>query len=67
MGLYNAGYMITLTYAGMVFSAMESDYFPRLSGVNQDIKATNETVNKQMEVSLLLLSPMLAALIMSLP
>lgn len=67
VGLYNAGYMITLTYAGMVFSAMESDYFPRLSGVNQDIEATNETVNKQMEVSLLLLAPMLAALIMSLP
>ena len=67
VGMYNAGYMITLTYAGMVFSAMESDFFPRLSGVNHDINATNETVNKQMEVSLLLLAPMLAALIMSLP
>ena len=67
VGLYNAGYMITITYAGMVFAAMESDYFPRLSAVNQDILATNLTVNKQMEVSLLLLAPMLVALIMMLP
>ena len=67
LGLYNVGYMITITYAGMVFSAMESDYFPRLSGVQHDIAATNECVNRQMEVSLLLLSPMLAALIVFLP
>ena len=67
LGLYNVGYMITITYAGMVFSAMETDYFPRLSGVQHDITATNECVNRQMEVSLLLLSPMLAALIVALP
>ena len=67
LGLYNAGYMLTVTYAGMVFSAMETDYFPRLSGIQHDIQATNDTVNRQMEVSLLLISPMLAALIVSLP
>jgi len=67
VGLYNAAYMITITYAGMVFSAMEADYFPRLSGVANDIEATNSTVNKQIEVSLLLLSPMLVALIATLP
>ncbi len=67
VGLYNSAYMITITYAGMVFSAMETDYFPRLSAVAKDIAATNETVNKQMEVSLLLLSPMLVALLMVLP
>ncbi len=67
VGLYNIGFMLTITYAGMVFSAMESDYFPRLSGVCKDIMKTNETVNKQIEVSLLLLSPMLVALIMMLP
>ena len=44
VGLYNAGFMLTVTYAGMVFSAMETDYFPRLSAVNADIEATNEKV-----------------------
>ena len=67
LGLYNAGYMLTITYAGMVFSAMESDYYPRLSAVQHDVEATNTTVNRQMEVSLLLVSPMLAALIIALP
>lgn len=67
VGLYNVGFMITVTYAGMVFSAMETDYFPRLSAVSKDIAKTNETVNKQMEVSLLLLSPMLVVLMMLLP
>ena len=67
LGLYNAGYMITITYAGMVFSAMETDYFPRLSAVNTDVEATNETVNKQMEVSLLIAAPMLVGLIVFLP
>jgi O-antigen/teichoic acid export membrane protein len=59
--------MLTITYAGMVFSAMDSDFYPRLSGVNHDIEATNNTVNRQMEVSLLIIAPMLTALIALLP
>lgn len=67
LGLYNAGYMLTITYAGMVFTAMETDYFPRLSALNHDVQATNLTVNRQMEVSLLILAPMLTGLIVFLP
>ena len=67
VGLYNAGYMITITYAGLVFAAMESDYFPRLSAVNQDVEATNLMVNKQTEVSVLTIAPLLTSLIIFLP
>jgi O-antigen/teichoic acid export membrane protein len=67
VGLYNAGYMITITYGGLVFAAMESDYFPRLSAVNQDVEATNLMVNKQMEVSILMIAPLLTSLIIFLP
>ena len=67
VGLYNAGFMLTVTYAGMVFSSMETDYFPRLSSMNHDVFATNLTVNRQIEVSLLIVSPMLAMLIICLP
>lgn len=67
VGLYNAGYVLTVTYAGMVFSAMETDYFPRVSSVNDDVAATNLMVNRQIEVSLLIISPMLALLILALP
>jgi O-antigen/teichoic acid export membrane protein len=67
VGLYNAGYMITVTYAGMVFSAMETDYFPRLSAIHNDVATANLTVNRQIEVSVLIVSPMLAMLIVALP
>lgn len=67
VGLYNAGYMITFTYAGMIFSAMETDFFPRLSAVNHDIESCNLIINRQIEVSVLLLSPMLVSFAVSLP
>jgi len=67
VGLYNAAYVLTITYAGMVFSAMETDYFPRLSAVNHDTEAVNLTVNRQIEVCILIISPMLSTLIVSLP
>lgn len=67
VGLYNAGFMITVTYSGMVFSAMETDYFPRLTAVNHDSISVRHLANRQIEVSLLIVSPMLAALIIFLP
>ena len=67
VGLYNAGYVITVTYAGMVFSAMETDYFPRLSAVNHDTAAVNLAANRQIEVSLLIVAPMLTLMITALP
>lgn len=67
VGLYNAGYMMTMVYAGMVFSAMETDFFPRLSAANATKNSRNTTINKQIEVSLLIVSPMLVALMIGLP
>lgn len=59
VGLYNAGYVVTVTYASIVFMSMETEYFPRLSAVNHDEEACNATVNRQIEVSVLLLAPLL--------
>ncbi len=67
VGLYNAGYMMTMTYAGMVFSAMESDFFPRLSGANGLQFTFNQLVNRQVEVILLLISPLLVLFLLFLP
>lgn len=67
VGLYNSGYVMTMTYAGMVFSAIEADYFPRLSGISGFGAQLNETVNHQIEVSLLLVAPMLVAFMVGLP
>jgi len=59
VGFYNAGFAIITTYVGMVFSAMSTDYFPRLSAIAHDNQKTQELVNQQAEVALLVLSPIL--------
>lgn len=61
VGLYNSGFSIINTYVGMVFTAMGTEYYPRLSTyIDDDIKFSN-AINQQMELSFLLLSPLIAA------
>lgn len=67
VGLYNAAYMILVTYAGTVFTSMETDYYPRLSAVPEVGRQFNAVVNRQIEVSVLLLSPLLVAFIVFVP
>ena len=67
VGLYNSGFVLTMTYTSMVFSSMEADYFPRLSGIRQLGGELNLTVNRQIEVSVLIISPMLVFFMVSLP
>ncbi len=67
VGLYNAGFMMTMTYAGMIFSAMETDYFPRLSACCKQQSSMNITVNRQVEVSLMIISPLLVVFTFLLP
>ena len=67
VGLYNAGYLLAITYAGLFFTSLESDYYPRLSAVNNDITKINQLVNYQTEVSLTLISPMMCVFILLLP
>ena len=67
VGFYNTGFMMTMTYAGMVFQAMETDYFPRLSAIEGTGTELNSVVNRQIEISLLLVSPLLAAFILGSP
>ncbi len=65
-GLFNTGYMLTMTYAGMVFAAMETDYYPHLSAVCHDVEKMNGAVNRQIEVSLMMIAPLLVALMFGL-
>lgn len=59
VGFYNAGFAILITYVGMVFTAMATDYYPRLSGVANDTSQCNQTINQQAEIALLILGPVL--------
>ena len=67
VGLFNAGYMIAVTYAGMIFTALETDYYPRLSGCGGDLVHLNNMVNKQVEITTLLIAPMLLILMIAQP
>jgi len=67
VGLYNVGYTLTMTYGGLIFTAQDSDYFPRLSGVSHDVTLANQTVNRQIEVTILLIGPMLVAMLFAVP
>lgn len=67
VGLYKAGFGLMVSYAGMVFVAVEADYFPRLSSVNHDTKRLNATINQQIDVCLLLMTPLLIAFILTMP
>lgn len=67
VGLYNAGFMIAMTYAGMAFTALEADYYPRLSAIEGTGERLNSTVNQQIEVCLLTISPLLVFFIIAMP
>lgn len=67
LGLYNAGFTITVTYAGLVFTAMDTEYYPRLSSLNHDARAFSLAANRQTEVSLMLISPLLTLMMVILP
>ncbi|MEY3013191.1 MAG: hypothetical protein RIT45_1926 [Pseudomonadota bacterium] len=66
VGLYSAATSIMANYVGMVFTAMSTDYYPRLSGVMDDKPARDAMVNQQAEIALLILGPILVGLIVTL-
>lgn len=59
VGFYNAGFAIINTYVGMVFTAMGTDYYPRLSMVAADNQQCTKNINQQSEIALLILAPIL--------
>lgn len=63
VGLFSAGFAILNGYVGMIFSAMSSDFVPRLSAVIDDNKACEETVNNQIRISTMILLPILTVFI----
>jgi len=64
LGLYNAGFTIISTYVGLIFTAMSTDYYPRLSAVADDVNKANETINYQIEIALIILGPVLITFIL---
>nr|WP_321224854.1 oligosaccharide flippase family protein [uncultured Psychroserpens sp.] len=67
VGYFVAGFMIINSYVGMVFNAMRTDYFPKLSGVIDDRKEVNIIVTNQSIVGILIIGPLVVAFLSFLP
>ena len=62
VGLYSAGTAIITTYLGLIFSAISTDYFPRLSSTKTKEEFQN-AVHIQADLSILLFVPLVLAFI----
>ena len=65
---YYSNAVVLASYVGMlVFSAVETDFFPRLSAVNGDKEKSSKLVDEQTEVLVLLVAPLIVGFIVFLP
>ena len=67
VGLYQAGFVIMSSYVGLIFNAMTTDYYPRLSAVSKDNVECAKTVNQQGEVAALIMAPLLIICLVFMP
>ena len=63
VGYFVAAYSISYIYLSSIFGAMGSDYYPRLSAVQEDHSKLRELVNEQIEVSLLITAPIIIGMV----
>ena len=59
VGFYVAGFTLVSTYVGLVFNAMGTDYYPRLSAISHSNSKCKEAINQQAEISILVLAPII--------
>lgn len=62
VGLYGAGVTIVNMYLGLVFTAMATDYFPRLACTKNNEELGN-AINNQAEIAFLMFAPIVVAFI----
>lgn len=67
VGLYQAANSMTNQYAGLVFTAMSLDFFPRLSAVANNNIQVRELVNRQSEIVVLVIAPIVSLVILFSP
>lgn len=63
VGLYQAGATIIVSYFAVIVSAMSTEYYPRICGINHDNKALAQAVNRQSETGLIIALPLVVAFV----
>lgn len=67
LGFYQVSNTILIGYLGLVFTAMATDFYPRLCNYENEIKQFNKLINDQTEVALLLVVPAIILLYLIAP
>lgn len=67
VGYYTAGFTLTVSYARMIFTAMDADYFPQLSAACHDLREMNLLINRQINTLVVLMAPFLIVFALCLP
>jgi len=63
VGYFQAVWVIATMYINILLNSMLADYFPRLSSIKDDVEASNKLINEQLEMTLLVGTPMLMGMI----
>jgi O-antigen/teichoic acid export membrane protein len=63
LGFFSAGFMIINNYTGIIFSAISTDYHPRLSQLSKYKDQTLRAINQQAHIAILLLTPLIIFLV----
>jgi O-antigen/teichoic acid export membrane protein len=67
VGLYTSGTLLITTSVGLVFTAMGTDYYPRLAAVSKNDKIIRTIVNQQAIMSVLIILPIVLTLLAAMP
>ncbi|SHG09620.1 Peptidoglycan biosynthesis protein MviN/MurJ, putative lipid II flippase [Flavobacterium micromati] len=59
LGLYVVSSTLLVTYTGMIFTAMSTDFYPRLTNAQDDNLQVKSMVNDQIEIGLILITPLI--------
>lgn len=63
VGMYQSANMISAMSIHMVYVAIASDYYPKLSESISNVKKMNNAINSQMYIAVLLMAPIIAFMI----
>lgn len=67
VGLFQASWLVSITYIGFVLQAMGADFYPRIVAAAREPQRLARLVNEQIEVALLLAAPVLLGMLGAAP
>lgn len=67
VGFYKTAHALLMYYIGMILSSNATDYFPRLTSASHDRELKNDIVNKQIQVSQTITTPLVMAFLLGIP